>query len=476
MFRLMLLACLGLYFVHFIILQGHAVNVPVGDEWDALDSQQLPAGLSLRWLYEQHNEHRIATTKLLIWALFHLNRWNLITHQTINFLIYGLLLFVVVRFAEKTVPQLDTWIVLSFMLFLLSPLNYENHSWGFQSTFHFSLLFFFSSVYFLYQEKQKWADLLLGSAMSILAIYSVSNGLIASVASLSIFSLFKFSRFIFAANAVERRRELRQVLMVVGIVGAALVLWFADYHQVQRHPSHVLPYRRSFWLYFSSVTGLGFGLDATSFLPGFFCLLLMIIPIGYEVWRKRGRLTSSSWAVYAAVAGTLATLGAITIGRANFGIEQSKSSRYSEIAMMLIPLSVLAWSILLEHKARLRRATLIFLWSFCFFTFLNNWSWFSKYEAQSKERMRGLSCIEKYYESGGEADCPTLYPWGPITKKLENARSLNISFYQYLEPHLATSQKMRWSVGLRQTHSIALINGEAMTQKAQAIINTGQDR
>jgi hypothetical protein len=429
--RLTLAACLGLYFVHFAIVMTHAVNVPFWDEWEMLAPQQLPAGLSLAWLYEQHNEHRVVTSKLLTWALYRFNGWNHVGHQAINFLLYGLLLFVLVRFAKRSAPWLDTWISVSFIIFLLSPIAYENHFWGFQSTFHFSLLFFFSSVHLFYREHQYWSHLLLGSLMALLAMYSASIGLVASLANLLLFSVFKLSRLKMAAGAGARNLEVRQWLAVLAVVGAGFALWLAGYNSLAHQSSYVLPHTRQFWLFFAGIAGLGFGLDTTSFLPNLFCLLIVFTPIVVHVWRTGGRFPNASWAVYAAVAGVVAALAAITLGRASFGIPPSKGSRYSEIAMMLIPLSALTWSISLQHTARLRNAALIALWAFCFVTFQNNWSSFFNYEGLGDERRRGLRCIQWYYENGGGANCPTLYPF-PLEDKLDNARSLNASFYQHL--------------------------------------------
>lgn len=438
-FRLTLLVVSALYLAHFVIIQGYAVNVPFWDEWEYLSTDQMPSGFTLKWLFTQHNEHRIIPTKLLTWVLYRLNGWNLTTNQTVNFLIYGLLLLMVVWFARKFVPRLDTWVILSFVIFLLSPIDWANHSWGFQSQFHFSLLFILAAIYFLYDERQRWKELLIGSAMAILAAYSLSSGLVSSFINLLIFTAYKLFRLYSATDKGERKRELRQLLVVALLVGGALALWFIGYHAVAGHPPHVLPHKRRFWTYFADILGLGFGLDVLEFLPNIFCLVIVLVPIGWEIWRKRGRLPDSSWAVYAAVAVILASLSVITIGRARFGLEQAKSSRYSEIGMMLVPLSVLSWSILLQERKRWRAYFLAAFWLFCFFTYQNNWSDFDHYESESKQRIRGLICIENYYVGIGDANCPSIYP-GPLAPKLEEAHILNLSFYRDIQPYISINQ------------------------------------
>jgi hypothetical protein len=85
-------ACAGLYLLHLVCVWKYAVNVPYWDEWDLFTPTQLPSGLSLRWLFAQHNEHRLVTTRLLIWILYRLDGWNVATHQLVNIVVYGTLL------------------------------------------------------------------------------------------------------------------------------------------------------------------------------------------------------------------------------------------------------------------------------------------------------------------------------------------------------------------------------------------------
>jgi hypothetical protein len=473
MFKLGLVACLSLYSIHFAILQGYAVNIPFWDEWDALNPSQLPAGLSFKWLFAQHNEHRIVTTRLVTWALYRLNGWNLVTHQTINFLLYGLLLIVIVLFAKRYVRQLDTWILFGFILFLLSPIDWDNHFWGFQMQFHFSLLFFLMTIYFLFNENQSWMDMLGGSAMAILAIYSFSSGLVSSITNLMFFAFFKAIRSYSASDPHERKRELKQLLIVVVVVSVSIALWFVDYHAVTRHPVHSMPYTWTFWLYFVNILGLGFGLDVMSFLPNFLCLMIVLTPVICDIWRKKGRLPNSSWAVFAAVGGILAALSVVTIGRASFGVEQSKSSRYSEIGMILVPLSVLTWSLLLQDRKKLRASVLLVLWLFCCVTFQNNWSEFSKYQEVGTQRSRGVLCIANYYAGRGDANCPSLYPES-IAKKLDEASRLNLSFYRNIQPYIVLSRTATAAPVAEQKdtlYHIDIVDGRPSFKDAPVIID-----
>ena len=85
--KLPLIACAVLFLWHLGVIYKHAVNVPYWDEWETFQQDALPSGLSLGWLLAQVNEHRILVGRLQIWALYHLDGWNLRHHQILNFLL-----------------------------------------------------------------------------------------------------------------------------------------------------------------------------------------------------------------------------------------------------------------------------------------------------------------------------------------------------------------------------------------------------
>ena len=139
--RMFLLLCIAIYSIHFLIIMQNAVNVPYWDEWMILEPDALPAGFSLRWVLLQEAEHRLVLTKLLSWGLFYLNGHNHVFSLAITYVMHGVLLTCIVVFARKVVPYLPLWVVLAFIVFLLTPINWENNFWGFQSTFRLSILF-----------------------------------------------------------------------------------------------------------------------------------------------------------------------------------------------------------------------------------------------------------------------------------------------------------------------------------------------
>jgi hypothetical protein len=117
---LALLGCIGLYLFHFHLIWKYAVDVPYEDEWASFEPNQLPSGLSLGGLVVQHNEHRLVTTRLLVWLQYRLNGWNLAIHQIVNFVFYGLILLAIVWLARRDAPEDVGLAVLCFFLVYLS--------------------------------------------------------------------------------------------------------------------------------------------------------------------------------------------------------------------------------------------------------------------------------------------------------------------------------------------------------------------
>jgi len=191
-----------------------------------------------------------------------------------------------------------------------------------------------------------------------------------------------------------------------------------------------MPYTVEFWNYFTGVISYGFGVDKSSLATGAFFLLLILIPVCWQIVRQKGKLTSAEWIVFIITASILAVLASVAIGRARDLGVPANTSRYAEFGMTLILTTVMSWSLLLKDKRRLRIVVTTFLWVLCFATFWNNWR-FRDYRIEAIRRQAGVQCVKAYYDGGGEAICPTIYP-ASLATRLDQAAKLNPSFYRDL--------------------------------------------
>ena len=419
-----------LFLFQLFLIHRYAVNIPYLDDWGMLGFGR-PA-LSVKWLRSYNNDHNIATTKLFVWLQFHLNGWNYRVHLVLNYLIYGVLLLWIAWFVHKAAPHLSAWVICGFMIFLLSPINWFNHFMGDQSCFHFAVLFSFIGAYYFFTTRQSWIDLMVGCVMSILAIYSLASGVVSIIVVLITFALFKGVRVKSASSRKQQVHEIIQLASVVLIVGAFLSLWTVDY--VHGPDTRVtLPDTSIFWAFFLNMVAFGFGIDRPSSVLGAICLLLVLFPMCAKAWRQKGKLEHTQWVSLVLVLGTFATIAQISLGRAAFGVETwSKTSRYVEFVMPLIPLSVVNWAVLLRRHKRLEAFALGGLFLLCGVAFSNNWS-FSAYQREAAIRLEGRECVKAYYEGVGDGRCPMIYPSAsitPLSTRLDAAKTLNVSFYR----------------------------------------------
>ncbi len=425
-----LLLCMGLYLFHFYLIAKYAVDVPYHDEWASFEPNQLPSGLSLGGLIAQHNEHRLATTRLLIWLQYHLNGWNLAIHQLVNFVLYGLTVLALLWLVTRETTRHAGSAVLCFMIYLLSPINWFNHSMGYQSQVHLWLLFFVLACNFLFNETEKWFDLIIGTGAAILSIYSMASGVLASLVLIGTFALRRAIRLHSAKNTPERAGGYVRAIFVLVLLGAAILFWSVDYRKPSYHPALVLPYEGRFWAYILNIIALGFGMDQVSNTLGIFCLGVILVPMLGMLSIHGRNLPTGLWRCLTLTLAVLGVLAAVAAGRVGFGIEQAKDSRNFELAMPLLPLSVVNWTIFLQKRKSLMIIAIASLWIICFVSFFDNWREFRYYRREAVQRQIGLKCLAAYYEKRGDGYCPGIFPVRLPMHLLENAKALNVSFYR----------------------------------------------
>ena len=457
---LAILGCVGLYLYHFFVVWTYAVDIPFWDEWEMLQAGALAPNLNIPWLFVQHNEHRIVTDKLFIWLLYRWNGWDIAAQQLLNFLIYGALLLVVIQMARKIAPRMPLWMILSFVVFLLSPFNHENHLMAFQTSFHFVVLFFLCAALFLFDTKagaegsttQSWKSLLLGSLFAILSIYSLSSGLLSCAVLLLVFAVWKTQRARNAAGDLQAR-EWRQFVVVGLLLVGAIALWFVGWQASTSQALKASPFSALFWVWFLNILSAGFGFASYSVAAGLACLLFVLAPFAKPllrlVLRSRSRSTLRPlqtedetnafgfWVPCAVTLGLLAVLLFITSGRAGVGLTMSKTPRYVEFVAVLIPLAAASWYQFIDGS-RMRVPVVAALWTFCFLSFLPTWGYFRFYPDRYTEREAGAACTGKYYQTGNPSGknwrCRSIAPLEmPLNERMNRARELGVSFYQKLQ-------------------------------------------
>lgn len=424
--RLAWLIFVVVYLYYFYHVWIYAVDVPSHDEWSYFLPHALPEGLTAKWLFAFHNEHRIVFTKFLSWIFFKVNALNFAYQQIFNYILFAGVLATVVYAKKVAVGARQFLFFPAFLIFLLSPIAYLNHTWGFQSQFHFLVLFaVLASVYAFLQDGRS-LYLIFFLAFTLFAMYSFSSGVVIAAVYLICFSIYIAGKLF--NGLIEKKKAICFGFSALLIIGTAILLWFNGYVKPQHHPPIVLPTTLKFWDFYLNVLSHGYGFDSTNFIFGILGALISLVPLSWLLIRRISRWQSSTWQLITITLSIFAALAAITLGRAAFGIQWSKKSHYTEISFLLIPFAAMAWWLLLKNLPKFRNYVLCLLWLFCFIGYLNNWS-IAPYVFHNEAKMQSLTCIYEYYIGIGGGNCPQINDF-PIHERLDQAKHLEVSFYR----------------------------------------------
>jgi hypothetical protein len=416
---------IALYLYQFAMIRRCAVDVPYWDEWEYFAPGALPNGLTWQWLFTFHNEHRIVLTKLMAWLNMKFFGLDFALQQMFNFALFGCLLAALYFLMTKVTGDDRFSYFPLFMIFLLSPLNYQNHLWAFQSQFHLVLLFSVLALAAAFTERITLLSLSLFAMLVLLAMYSFSAGPVFSLVFLVCFMVY-----IAAARLhshITGALALASLAIGGGCVGTGLVFWFHGYSKPPLHPEMVLPFTAKFWIFFLHLAGLGFGYTSPDadrgWIVGVICLVVAVLPVVLLLINSENRWTPGSWAVISGTAAVLAVLAAITMGRAD--LEALSEPRYNEFAFMLIPFAALAWWLALP-RGHIRLVVMCLLWMLCFIGYSGKWS-FGIYREVNFQRESALACIADYYEGAGNGSCQMSYDV-PISGHIDQAVLLQAGF------------------------------------------------
>src|SRR5262249_45750552 len=151
---------------------------------------------------------------------------------------------------------------------------------------------------------------------------------------------------------------------------------------------------------------------------GVACLGLVIAPLALLARERAARRDPGLWLLTTLVLALLAALASIAIGRSGLPLRGAKSSRYAEIAMLLVPPSPSARHPPLPGRRRARALALAALWLTACVGSLDDWDLDRAYLDVAARKRVGIRCLEDYLrrvELEGRSPregprCPTLYP------------------------------------------------------------------
>ena len=380
-----------------LIIWRYGVNIPFGDQWDALGKLFLAAAEDrVTWsqLMEQHNETRILFPNLLFLALAKLTNWNTKAEMLATFVLaclVSLSIYCLSRITLKSYWGHPICFLLANLL-IFHPIQYENWLWGFQvinfvpiAAITISLAFIFASV--------PWSiKLLASSIVSIIATFSFSNGVLCWI-------------IIFPAlvsKSIQDKVNKTWVIFVwLAIATTSMTFYLYNYHrlpvtittdEILARPALVVEYYLALLgapLFPHSVSNSQIAGGAILFTFVGFCLYF---------WQQRRNIWLINWFLPWLSIGfyVLLSAGFITIGRIGLGIGTSLSSRYITCTSYLLIALIYLFGISLSCvRRKVVLKTIIFLLTGLFLiTYRDNFNTGIKLAAHSHyARVYGKACL-----------------------------------------------------------------------------------
>ncbi|MDQ2948300.1 MAG: hypothetical protein M3Y27_20585 [Acidobacteriota bacterium] len=301
---------------------------PFGDQWGPLSD--LASGqhwYSLKWLWQQHTEHRIFLYRLSLIADLRLFGGRAVSLFTLIYLTLLLHWIMWARFLQKS-TTLPKWLWMSvagfFAFCIFNPSQNENLYWAFQWTFIAAFAFasasFVALVWFS-TTARPWQGVLFASIGAFLSEACLANGTLA------------WPVLWLATLVLPMKRWPRRILVLVGVGGMTLYLY--HYRSPSYHANPLLTIRQPGRVGKYLLVYFGHCLTTYVTFPGFAAVILTIMAI-VALWSLFHKSHTKTLAM--ALAMTMCFLfgtGVITaLGRLTFGVEQATASRYQSSVML----------------------------------------------------------------------------------------------------------------------------------------------
>lgn len=414
----------GAFCVHFLYIQMYSVNVPFWDEWELFSNGALGPNFSLKWILTPHNEHIHSFTKIIFWLSYKLDNLNLIHLVYLNYIFY-LIMVLLVYLVFRNPFREHKGLLLGTVLLFASRNAHENLGWPWEIHYHLVLIFSLSSIVLNSLVKNSWVRAIGTGLLPGLSIFNLSLGVPIA------FVVFTFSLY---QNLQKNREESIRNRWVLSLSSISIFLMLFLFWRtiLGELPENILtmPWEMNYWKYFLTLVGRAFGFEELGLVQTVGAIVVGTLGWGFILYLMklmRGDLRAPEPRWQAIALSILLALAAVAVGRAHMGLEQALASRYSEIAMLLLPCFWLALiEVMRTHWPKANRRLILRLsYGVVFLAFFDNWN-FNAHRMNSDQKKAGVDCIKNYYLIGGNTVCETLYPLD-IGEKLIRMKELNVS-------------------------------------------------
>lgn len=314
---------------------------PFQDQWATVGEYRrvLDDGLSLPFLFSQHNEHRLIFPRLVLLADLHFFAGSNAFSRAVTLAGLlagaGLLGLVAWRGGRGATTALAAGLAGALML---STLHWQNIVWAFQVQFVWVFVAGAWAAYLFFRAvddpaRTRWG--LVGAALSFLVVatFCMANGLVAGWSMLGV--------------AVVTRRPLKPVLVLAAACLALTLLYFHGYQSVGGHsdPTLVLQKPKEFVYYVAMYLG-SLGGEWSPRRAFLFGLVGLAASAAAALWVLAGRERRPEGLALVAILGFVVATALVTgVGRLSFGIYQALSPRYFTPSCLFWASLVVFWGL-----------------------------------------------------------------------------------------------------------------------------------
>ncbi|MGA7413566.1 MAG: hypothetical protein WBW33_24035 [Bryobacteraceae bacterium] len=306
---------------------------PFGDEWWVItDIARGRNPLSLSWLWSQHNEHRIAIARILIWIdLFRFGGTN--KSLFVEIFLVQILHLAVIAWAIEKWTGLDRPVRRTiqglFAFCLFHPNQHENFTWAFQISF--VMPFAITTTSFLliafYEEVRGMGRRGVTGAVIALAPF---------IAALNMAGALAAGPVLLVTGVAKRLRPwlLVGVVIVFTISGGLYLVGHAPI-DASHPPGRAIYDSRGIWLYMLTY----FGASWTKLLPHKERIVAFVSFAAYFAFvgralRRRESISNLEWFCLSECTFVLGVAFVTALGRIHLGPGQAFASRYQTAAMI----------------------------------------------------------------------------------------------------------------------------------------------
>lgn len=375
-------------YIFYLSISFFAINIPYWDDYDAIlnfVNKFLDVGLQdkISLIFSQHNEHRIAFTRVIVLATYYLI--GKINFKLLTFIgnigLIGLLIVLLKSFIPPKNKFLH-FIPAIFVLF--QPQYWGSIYFATPSISNLYVLFFaFLAIYLLSKQRIKY--FLFSLLLAISATFTNGNGL--------------FVFFIGLLSLLYQKRDKEIMLWIfVGIV--CISFYFYGYIKVSHHPSiadsiFIRPLQTLIYFFCfigSSFMDFGFKyLKPVYLLPlliGIFYSLYFLYLIKIKYYKKNGVVFL--FLLFLFINGFVAALG-----RSGFGIMGAFPSRYRIISILFLILFYFSMMEILPQEITKRLFSIMLVLAILFNLF-SYYSYSDNIILQKKYLIEGLVLWRKH--------------------------------------------------------------------------------